>query len=202
VAVTRLPAGAALLVVDVQRAIDHPGWGVRNHPGAERRIAELLRAWRERGMAIYHIRHDSVEPDSTYRPGQPGHDFKPEALPLAGEPVIGKATCCAFVGTDLERRLREAGHGVLVFAGVTTNNSVEATVRMVGCLGFDGYLVEDACFTFGRTDWNGAARTADEVHAMSLANLHGEYCTVVTAVEVLAACGTAPATTGGHELGS
>jgi nicotinamidase-related amidase len=57
--------------------------------------------------------------------------------------------------------------------GAITNNSVEATVRMAGNLGFETYLVEDAAFTFGRKDWNGVARTAAEVHAMSLANLHG-----------------------------
>jgi hypothetical protein len=45
--------------------------------------------------------------------------------------------------------------------------------------------VEDACFTFGRKDWSGTPRSAEEVHARSLANLDGEYCTVVTADAVL-----------------
>ena len=71
--------------------------------------------------------------------------------------------------------------------GVITNNSVEATVRMAGNLGFSTYLVADGCFTFGRKDWNGVSRTADEVHAMSLANLDPEYCTVVTANALLEA---------------
>ncbi len=71
--------------------------------------------------------------------------------------------------------------------GVITNNSVEATVRMAGNLGFETYLVEDACFTFGGKDWSGIWRTAAEVHAMSLANLDGEYCAVVRTEEVLEA---------------
>lgn len=73
----------------------------------------------------------------------------------------------------------------MVVAGVITNNSVEATVRMAGNLGFQTWLVADGCFTFGRKDWNGAPRGADEVHAMSLANLDGEYCMVVTAEALL-----------------
>jgi len=73
----------------------------------------------------------------------------------------------------------------LVIAGVITNNSVEATVRMAGNLGFATWLVEDACFTFARADWNGLMRSADDVHAMSLANLDGEYCTVVATAMVL-----------------
>jgi len=68
--------------------------------------------------------------------------------------------------------------------GVITNNSVEATVRMAGNLGFKTYLVEDATFTFGRHDWTGQFRSAAEVHAMSLANLDGEYCTVITSAQL------------------
>ncbi len=102
--------------------------------------------------------------------------------PLAGETVIDKQTNNAFIGTDLETRLhREA----LVVAGVITNNSIEATVRMAGNLGIPTWLVEDACFTFGRKDWNGTFRSAQEVHAMSLANLAGEYCTIVAADDLL-----------------
>jgi len=179
-----LPPETALLVIDVQKAIDHPSWGERNNPDAESNIAALLAAWRAARRPVYHVRHDSTEPTSTYRPGQPGHDFKPEAQPLAGETVIAKQTNSAFIGTNLESRLRAAGHTTLVIAGVITNNSVEATVRMAGNLGFRTYLVEDATFTFGRRDWHGRWRTADEVHAMSLANLDGEYCTVVRAEDI------------------
>ena len=183
----QLPHSAALLVIDVQHAIDHPSWGERNNPRAEANIAALLAAWRASGRPIYHVRHDSTEPQSHYRPGQAGHDFKAEAMPHAGETVIAKRTNSAFIGTDLESRLRAAGQTVLVVAGVITNNSVEATVRMAGNLGFETYVVEDACFTFGRTDWAGTWRTAAEVHAMSLANLDGEYARVVGTAEVLAA---------------
>jgi len=176
---------AALIVIDLQKAIDHPSWGERNNPDAEKNIARLLEAWRATARPIYHVAHDSVEPASHYRPGQIGNEFKPEAQPLSGEVVIRKKTNSAFIGTDLESRLRSAGQSIVVITGVITNNSVEATVRMAGNLGFDTYLVEDACFTFGRTDWNGEFRSAAEVHAMSLANLDGEYCSVVRTEEVL-----------------
>jgi nicotinamidase-related amidase len=187
-----LPHSAALVVIDVQYAIDHPSWGQRNNPQAEGNIAALLAAWRATGRPIYHVRHDSTEPQSHYRPGQPRHAFKPEAMPLPGETVIGKRTHSAFIGTGLEATLRAAGVETLMVTGVITNNSVEATVRMAGNLGFETFVVEDACFTFGRKDWAGTPRTAAEVHAMSLANLEGEYATVVGAAEVLAAVG-APA---------
>ena len=186
----RLPLTAALIVIDLQKAIDHPSWGERNNPQAEENVAALLRAWRQTARPIYHIRHDSREPRSQYRPGQPGHDFKTETQPAAGEAVIAKKTNSAFIGTDLEAMLRAANQTLLVVTGVITNNSVEATVRMAGNLGFDTYLVEDATFTFGRNDWHGVWRTADEVHAMSLANLDGEYCSVVNTQQILSGAGS------------
>ncbi len=106
-------------------------------------------------------------------------------MPLAGESVIAKQTNSAFIGTDLEARLRAGGISDLVVAGVITNNSVEATVRVAGNLGFNVHLVEDACFTYARRDYRGHLRSAEEVHAMSLANLDGEYCRVTTAGEIL-----------------
>ena len=181
------PRGAVLLLIDLQCAIDHPSWGERNNPDAERQVGRLLAHWRAQGWPVWHVRHDSTDPASHYRPGQPGHAFKPETAPIAGEAIIPKQTNSAFIGTDLEKRLRAHGHDTLVVAGVITNNSVEATVRMAGNLGLQAWLVADGCFTFARIDWNGAARSAEDVHAMSLANLDGEYCTVVTADALLRA---------------
>jgi len=170
-----------LLLIDLQVAVDHGSWGRRNNPGAEAIVADLLAAWRERGLPIIHVRHDSVEPGSTYRPGQAGHAFKPESRPRPGETVIAKQTNSAFIGTDLLEQLRRLGECSLVVVGVSTSNSVEATVRMAGNLGIPTVLVQDGCFTFERTDWGGRLRSAQEVHDMSLANLHGEYCQVVDA---------------------
>lgn len=182
-----VPREAALLVIDFQKAIDHPDWGERNNPDAESNVASLLQAWRSTLRPIYHVRHDSLEPNSHYRSGQPGNEFKPEAQPGPGEIVISKRTNSAFIGTDLETRLRTEGVRALFIVGVITNNSVESTVRMAGNLGFETYLVDDSAFTFGRRDWQGIWRTAEEVHAMSLANLSGEYCSVVRTAQILAA---------------
>ena len=41
----RPPPGSVLLIIDLQRAIDHPSWGVRNHPDAEQKVGELLAYW-------------------------------------------------------------------------------------------------------------------------------------------------------------
>ena len=188
----QLAANTALVLIDLQRAIDDPSWeaeGPRNNLQAEGNVAKLLAAWRRAGKPIFHVKHDGTFATSTYRPGQPGNEFKPEAMPLPNEDVIVKHTNSAFIGTELDRKLRLAGINTLVFCGVITNNSLEATVRMAGNLGFETYLVEDAAFTFARKDYRGHLRTAQEVHDMTLANLDRAYCTVTTTSEVLAGLG-------------
>jgi len=176
----------ALLIIDVQKAIDDPGWGNdRNNPQAETNIAALLAGWRARGWPVIHVRHLSLDPASSYRPGQPGAEFKPEVVPIECETIIDKHVNSAFVGTRLEGLLRDKGIESLVLTGVITNNSVEATARMAGNLGFETFVVSDATATFGRCDFDGKWRSAGDVHAMSLANLDGEYATIIDTADAL-----------------
>lgn len=182
---TALPANAALVIVDLQKAFDDPRWQPRNNPEAEPNAARLLEAWRESGRPVIHVQHLSREPDSPYRPGQPGCDFKEEVRPRAGELVVQKSTNNAFLDTGLGPFLDYKGIRTLVVAGVATNNSVEATVRMAGNLGYETYLAADATATADRVDLAGRVWRAEEVQALTLANLHGEYATVTSTDELL-----------------
>ena len=182
-----IPRGAALLLIDVQQGFDAPGWGERNNPDAERNIARLLEAWRNAGWPVLHVQHISVEPGSVLGPGQPGSELKPEAMPAPDEPLFQKNVNSAFIGTDLEAQLRERGIEALVLVGLTTNHCVSTTARMSGNLGFDTYVVDDATATFDRVGHDGRQYDAAEVHAISLASLHGEFATVLGTDEVLAA---------------
>jgi nicotinamidase-related amidase len=186
-ALETLPATAALLIVDLQKAFDDPVWGRRNNPGAEANTARLLAAWRAGGRPVIHVQHLSREADSPYAPRGPGADFKDEVRPRAGEFVVQKSTNSAFIETGLAPFLGERGIDTLVVAGVITNNSVEATVRMAGNLGYRTYLAADATATVDRLDLEGRLWRAEEVQALSLANLHGEYATVVSTDALLAA---------------
>jgi nicotinamidase-related amidase len=173
------------MIVDMQVGMSWPSSGVRNNSGAEATILKLLIAWRARGAPLVHIRHVSRTPGSPFWPGQPGVEFQPSLAPLECEHVVEKNVPDAFVNTGLERWLRIRDISSLVVVGVSTNNSVEATARTAGNLGFKTYVVSDATFAFAKTDFDGRARTPEEVHAMALANLQGEYASAVDANEVL-----------------
>lgn len=176
---------AALLIIDQQQGIDHPKLGQRNNPDAELIILALLSHWRARRMPVIHIRHRSSQPESVFWPLQPGFEFKPALHPGENETVIEKNTPCAFTNTTLESALAQLNVGSIVIVGVATNNSVEATARTAGCRGIAAYVVEDACFTFTKKDYRGRHRSAQEVHDMSLANLDGEYATVINSKYLL-----------------
>lgn len=181
----------ALLVVDAQRGMaEREAAGERrNQPGAEGRIADLLAAFRAAAAAVIHVRHDSVEPASRLRPGLSGNAPLDEAREIAGEPVLRKHANSAFVGTDLEARLRGAGITTVAVCGAVTNHCVETTVRMAGNLGFDAWLVRDACWTFDGTGPDGDRHRAEDIHAMTLFNVDPEFGRVVRTGEVVAALG-------------
>ncbi|MFT3850853.1 MAG: cysteine hydrolase family protein [Propionivibrio sp.] len=175
----------ALLVIDMQNCMT-PAWtGPRNNPLAEEHIAALLSAWRDADAPIVHIRHLSRTPGSPFWPGQSGCEFQPRFAPSKGEHVVEKNVPDAFCRSGLEHWLLARDIENLVIVGVSTNNSVEATARAAGNLGFSVRIVSDATFTFDKPDYDGRPRSAGEVHAMSLANLDGEYGEVVKTAEVL-----------------
>lgn len=178
----------ALIVIDVQQgfAEQDAAGARRNNPDALDRIVDLLAAFRAKGLPIFHIRHASTEPDSVFRPERTGFQVIPAALELPGEPVIVKNVNSAFIGTDLEARLRAGGHHMLVICGATTNHCVETSTRMAGNLGFDARLVRDAIWAYDRTGPDGDHHSAADIHAMTLSNLNGEFATIVTTGEVIA----------------
>jgi nicotinamidase-related amidase len=186
-----IPRNAALILIDIQQGFDMPGyWGERNNPGAEGQAAELLNAWRKSGRPLFHVRHLSKNPQSPLAPGQPGSEIKPEVRPLPGEPVIEKSVNSAFIGTDLEARLRRAGITHLVVAGLTTMHCVSTTVRMAGNLGFDTVLAADACAAYSQTGYDGKRYDAETMHTTALASLHGEFAEVADTGVILQALAT------------
>ena len=163
-----------LLVIDVQQALDDPARGERNNPDFERNLAAVLAAWRERGAPVIHVRHESTD-GGQFIPGTPGFEYKPEARPVDGEPEITKNVNSAFIGTDLEERLRRNGAEVVAVAGLTTNHCCSTTARMAANLGFETWILDDALATHPCETPDGDLIAAEVMHRTELAALNGEF---------------------------
>lgn len=103
----KLPGDAVLLIIDAQKGFDNPVWGSRNNPEAESNIAVLLKTWRQTKRPVFHVQHLSRSAGSPLSPGQSGSEFKDMVRPIEDESIFQKRVNSAFIGTDLEARLRE-----------------------------------------------------------------------------------------------
>lgn len=181
----------ALLLIDVQQGVDvlkHWGGasGRRNNPQAETHMATLLQAWRAHKLPLAYTQHDSREAASPLKLSLASGAMKAGFEPQPDDIVVVKDVNSAFVGTSLEVQLRRANISRLVVMGFFTNFCVETSVRMAGNLGFDTYLVPDACATTNRVGPDGTDYDPELVHAMSVANMHGEFCTALSVDDTLA----------------
>jgi nicotinamidase-related amidase len=185
----RVTLPAALLIVDVQKAIDDPAWcalGPRSTPLAEAQIARLLAHWRQYRWPIVHLRHSSPQPDSSYCARGPGFPFKYPVQTGPKERVVTKRTNSGFINTALHAELKQLHCDRLVVCGVTTNHSVDATVRHAAGLGYEVVVATDACSATALQTAAGQVIDAEQVQATFLANLAGEYCQLKTCDQIMA----------------
>jgi ureidoacrylate peracid hydrolase len=190
------PEHAAVLVIDIQNDFCHEDGYLRklglDISATQSMVPRLVRFIDEARKAnvkiifvqgIYNNRYLSgpfVEKDRKHGlnnerclEGSWGADFY-KVTPLATEPVIRKHRYSAFVRTELDQILREAGIKTLILTGVTTNVCVESTARD----GFmrDYYIVflSDCTATFSQ-----------EVHETTLGNITRHFGTVATSSETV-----------------
>ena len=178
----------ALLLIDIQQGFsDETYWGGnRNNKDAELICSKILAKWRELKLSIFHVCHSSTNPISRLHPTHPGFNFHELVTPLENEPVITKHVNSAFIGTNLKEKLDFANISCLVIIGLTTNHCISTSTRMAGNLGFETYLISDACATFDRIGINGEKYDAELIHLTTLASLQEEFATVWSSEKLLA----------------
>ncbi len=146
---TKLDEISALVVIDLQKGIvSIPAV----HPIGEviKRTASLARAFRKKGLPVVLVNVDGAAPGRTeaVRPKSPRSadwaDLVPELEPQPEDYRITKQRWGAFLGTDLDARLRQRGVTQIVLTGVATSAGVESTARSAYDLGYNVTLVVDA----------------------------------------------------------
>lgn len=182
---TKVNPNSVLVTIDMQKGFDDPKWGRRNNPDAEKIIKSVLSEFRKNNLKVIHVRHDSMSETSPLKAGKPTFEFKEEVTPLENEPVIVKHVNSGFIGTDLEKRLRDLGDPEVYYVGLVTDHCISTTVRMSGNLGFNSVVIEDGCATFDTVDHIGDLLPAEIVHKVNLASIHsGGFAKVLTSSDL------------------
>jgi nicotinamidase-related amidase len=178
-------AERALLVIDIQNDYFPGGKMALEGPeAAAAQAAQALAHFRGHGWPVFHVRHLSVRPGSTFFiPGTEGAEIHASVRPREGEAVVEKNFPNSFRGTALDSLLKGAGANELVVAGMMTHMCVDASVRQAADLGYKVTLLGDACATRAQS-YAGETVPARQVHAAFLAALNGFYAKVISAREL------------------
>lgn len=155
-ALTTLDPNTALIVVDLQKGLVSVPF---IHPidKVVERSRALLHAFRERGLPVVLVNVAGGAPGRTERPRRSEEfpagwtDLIAELDQRPDDIVVTKRTWGAFVGTNLEDRLKALGVTQVVVTGVATGTGVESTARQAYELGFNVTLAVDAV-TDGRPE--------------------------------------------------
>jgi len=146
---TQLDPTAALIVIDLQKGIT----AFTTELGSAdvvARSAELAKAFRERGLPVVLVNVVGRAP------GRVDQSFGNRAFPpdwaelvpeLDAQPsdiLISKQRVGAFLGTELDAKLKERGVTQVFLTGIATGSGVESTARNAYDLGYNVVFVSDA----------------------------------------------------------
>ncbi|ENO86309.1 cysteine hydrolase family protein [Thauera linaloolentis] len=169
---------SALVIVDAQNTYRE---GVMQLTGVEPALdqcATLLARARALKIPVLHIQHDAG-------PGTP-YDVRAEigaiadkVAPAGGEPVVIKNYPNAFVGTDLDARLKDAGVKNLVVVGFMTHMCINSTARGAFNLGYAVAVPAAATATRPLPAPDGSVVSAASLQSAALAALGDLFAVVV-----------------------
>ncbi len=165
---------SVLLLIDIQ---DFYFPGGRSELVAPEKAADnaalILARFREKGLTIVHVRHNS----------EPGGTFNFRVKPLDNEKIFSKSDVNSFNGTGLHEFLQSKGTDILIICGMQTHMCVEAAVRAGSDLGYTCILIRDACATKD-LKYGDRVIKSEDVHYSTLSTLRS-YATVISTEEFL-----------------
>lgn len=167
-----------LLVIDLQRGMFTASQPAHDGDAVLSRVADLLARARARRVPVLHVQHDGGPGDDLERL-TPGWEIHPAVAPQDGEPVVEKARCSAFHGTDLDAMLRARGITRLVIAGMQTEYCIDTNCRTAHGLGYEVVLVKD-----GHTTFDTPVLSGSQIVAHHNRTLNGSFVDLAEAAAV------------------
>ncbi|HEV8391885.1 MAG TPA: cysteine hydrolase family protein, partial [Dongiaceae bacterium] len=140
-------AKTALLLIDIQQGMFGPDEICHAPEKMLANASQLLNRARAAGVPVFYVQH-CEEAGAPLAHRSAGWQIHPQVAPRAGEPVTEKWACSSFYNTELDSRLRIAGIGRLVIAGLQTELCIDTACRVAQSLGYAVTLAADAHSTF------------------------------------------------------
>ena len=175
----------ALIIIDMQMEIQcriESGMTCVN-PEAPARIAELMAAFRRKGLPVLHLRHAEEDSASAFYHKAPTYQAMICGQHIENEYIFVKNTSSAFASTNLEIYLRQNEINSLVVTGAVMGFCINSTVRAGSDLGFKMTIVQDAVVGF---DLPSAHLSAQAVFDVTLALLNADFAKAIDSAAMLA----------------
>jgi nicotinamidase-related amidase len=141
---------------------------------------KILEACRKKGIDRIHVKIESKFSNGrdvgrlhkllnyVVPPGSVWAEFFDEVKPSEDEIVLTKTCSGAFVGTNLDRILRNLETETLIIIGFYTDQCVETAARDAADIGYNTILVEDACTTLTQELHDNAIKAIKDVYVKVL----------------------------------
>ncbi|MFQ6350031.1 cysteine hydrolase family protein [Pseudomonas sp. R11F] len=178
----------ALILIDIQNDYFPQGkWPLDGVESAADKAAQVLQAFRQKGDAVIHVRHEFTSDDAPFfTQGSEGAHLHSKVLNEGNEPVVLKHFVNAFRQTDLRTLLEQRSITELVVVGSMSHMCIDGVVRAAADLGYKVTVIHDACATRD-LEFNGQLIPAAQVHGAYMASLAFGYAAVMSADEYLEA---------------
>ena len=155
----------ALIVIDVQNEYFEGGaLPISYPPKSFEQIKTAIEETLKAGEMTVFVQHTSLKENAgAFARGSKMWEFHDEIKALKPDLYIEKNHASAFVGTDLNYRLRNLGIDTVTIIGYMTQNCCDATARDASQLGFNVEFLSDANGTLAFKNDAGEV-SAEELH--------------------------------------
>ncbi|MDB6145035.1 MAG: cysteine hydrolase [Pseudomonas sp.] len=178
----------ALIVVDIQNDyFPNSKWPLVGANAAADNAARIIKATRDAGNLVVHIRHEFTSDDAPFfTPGSEGAQLHPKVMNRPDEPVVLKHFINSFRETNLKSILDQHEIDELVIVGSMSHMCIDGLTRASVDFGYKATVIHDACASRD-LEFNGVTVPAAHVHAAFMSALGFGYASVVSTDEFLTA---------------
>lgn len=180
------PATTALVVIDFQNEYFSGRMPIDDGMQALLNTRRLIEFADKSKIPVYHVQHVSPAGSAVFALDGEGVKFHPQMQPRAGDVVVQKSNVSAFVGTDLDARLKKANVKTLIISGLMTHACVAGAARDAAPAGYSVVVASDASATRAITRVGGKTVSKDELHRAALAEIEDTFGDVLTTDQIIA----------------